>query len=331
MNSKRKVSIIIPFYNAKLSVSKTLKSILNQTYRNIELILINDCSTDDSLEVARRFEEAFLEKGVGFKLYSHDVNKGVAAARNTGLVHMSGDFVFFLDADDWIELDAIEVLVTEAVRSSADIVGCNWFLSFKKKERKMSQPEFFTPWEAIYLILCGQMRWNLWMFLIKRDLFFQNQIQFIPGKNMGEDLLVTIKLLLKAEKVSFVNRNLCHYNQSNEKSITKIYSEDHVSEVSYNIKEVEKALLSSQYSSRIKNEIYYLKLNIKLPMLISGSTEQYRRWLKWFPESHPYISENRLTPWRTRFLQKSALKRQFWVIKLYYFLIIRTIYGVVFR
>ena len=252
-----KVSIIIPFYNASSSLFVSLESVLSQSHKFIEVILIDDCSTDNSLEIVKGFEMLFLEKGFEFTLCEHKINQGVAVARNTGLGKATGDFVYFVDADDWIEPDTIGSLLIMASKSSAEIVGCNWYLSFKSNERKMNQPHFETPWEAIYLILCGRMRWNLWIFMVRRELFTKNVISFVPDKNMGEDLLVMLKLFIKAEKVSFIDRRLYHYNQQNENSLTKEYSDKYIQDVTFNVFEAEKELLRSKYKSRIKNEIFY--------------------------------------------------------------------------
>lgn len=108
-----KVSIVIPIYNAGPYIERCLRSVVNQTYHNIECILVDDCGEDDSMERC----EALLKEYDGeivFKTYHHEYNKGVSAARNTGIRHTSGDYVFFLDSDDELPTHAIDDLVAKA-------------------------------------------------------------------------------------------------------------------------------------------------------------------------------------------------------------------------
>ncbi|NHQ79904.1 glycosyltransferase family 2 protein, partial [Elizabethkingia miricola] len=138
-------------------------------------------------------------------------NKGVAAARNTGLQNATGELIYFVDADDFIDERAIELLVKKQQENDADIVGCSWYLSFNQNKRRMNQPPFNNSLEAIQQMLHGKMRWNLWLFMVKRSLYEDYNIRFIPGVNMGEDLMVIMKLFVHANKVAFVNDALYHY------------------------------------------------------------------------------------------------------------------------
>lgn len=109
-----KVSIIIPIYNVKKYIIRCLKSVQNQTYTDIECILVDDKGQDDSMKVAKQFVEEY--KGtVKFLLCEHHVNQGLSAARNTGINKASGDYIFFLDSDDSIPKDSIENLVSVAI------------------------------------------------------------------------------------------------------------------------------------------------------------------------------------------------------------------------
>lgn len=116
-----RISIIIPFYNASQYVERSLLSALNQTYANIEYICVNDGSTDDSLEKIKKIAERHRRKEQ-VVVVEHKSNSGIAVARNTGIAHSTGDYIYFLDSDDEIPLDAIALLVSANSAYSADIV-----------------------------------------------------------------------------------------------------------------------------------------------------------------------------------------------------------------
>ncbi|KFC39643.1 glycosyltransferase family 2 protein [Elizabethkingia anophelis] len=327
------ISVIIPVYNAEKTLYKSIDSLINQSYPHLELIFINDCSQDDTLNILYQYEKKITEnsKGLVMKIISHEENKGVAVARNTGLQNATGELIYFVDADDFIDERAIELLVEKQQENDADIVGCSWYLSFNQNKRRMNQPPFNSSLEAIQQMLNGKMRWNLWLFMVKRSLYEDYNIRFIPGMNMGEDLMVIMKLFVHANKVAFVNDALYHYGQSNEDSLTKTYSEKHRREVTANLYEVEEYLHKSSFFKSIGDGISFLKLNIKLPLLISDKKENYECWINWFPEANKFIMKNKDFPLRTRVLQWLALRKQYWILKLYYNLVIRYIYGVLYK
>lgn len=326
------VSIIIPVFNAEPTLLVCLESLKAQSYQYLELLFINDCSVDKSAELIRSFAEKWQnDKYIRVKLLEHEQNMGVAAARNTGLDQATGTYIYYVDADDSIETDAIEMAVQCALKNDADIVGFNWFLTFSNNKRRMNQPTFNTAWEAISLMLCGRMRWNLWLFLTKRSLYENNNIRFIPGNNMGEDLMVSIKLFSRAQRVIYLDKALYHYRQSNTQSLTKTYSAQHISQVTENVKEVELFLRNSQFENKIGDLFFYLKLNIKLPLLMSQKTLNYSCWVNWFPEANEFVLKNKSLPLRTRILQWLAVHKQYWALKLYNLLVFRIIYGVLYK
>ncbi len=326
-----KVSIIIPVYNAENTLPNCLDSLAALQYANLELLFINDSSTDGSLDLLDKFCLHFSRSLRTARVINHAHNKGVAAARNTGLDNASGTYIYYVDADDQVDPETISEAVEKAQQMDADIVGFNWYLTFDKNERRMNQPAFETAWEALEMMLHGTMRWNLWLFLVKRSLYEDHQIRFMPGMNMGEDMMVMTKLFVYAGRVAYIDKAFYHYRQSNEASLTKTYSQQHMEQVSANIQALEDFLLKSQYAGQLGDLIGFLKLNIKLPFLISPKSSQYKRWLSWFPEANSLVLKNSSLPWRTRLLQYAAVKKQFWLLKGYYYFVIRFVYGIIYR
>jgi len=171
------------------------------------------------------------------------------------------------------------------------------------------------------------MRWNLWLFIYRRELIENHNIRFTAGDNMGEDMMFTISAFLVANKVKQIHQSLYNYNAVNNSSISKQFTEQRRNEVEANFKKVE-ALATSE---ELKPNLEYLKLFIKLPLLISDEKSNYETWYNWFPESNAYAMANKALPLRTRLLQWMASKRFFVGVKFYYIFVYKFVYGVIYR
>ena len=321
------VSIIIPVYNAEKELPHALKSVNEQTYRPIEVCAINDCSTDQSARILADFAQKSSD--ICVKISTHTTNRGVAAARNTGLSLATGKYIYYVDADDALEPNALERLVEKAEDNNLDIIGHDWILEFEKNGRYMRQRDFSTPHEAVENLMYGVMRWNLWLFMTKRSLYTENNILFSEGMNMGEDMMVTIKLFLSADKVGLLHQGLYHYRQCNEQSLTKVYSKKHIEQVTANVNEVEHYIKVHEPSH--SPLINHLKLNIKLPLLISDDKEKYQQWRSWFPEANDVILDNKHQPFRTRLVQWLAAQNLYWAVWLYYKVVYKFVYGILYK
>lgn len=320
-----KVSIIIPVFNASKHIERCLESLKKQTYRDLEVLFVNDSSTDDSIEKIKAFAEEHETKDLEIKVLQHVKNRGVAAARNTALDAATGDYIYSLDADDYMDADAIEQMVNEAEQIDADVVGIEWMLTFEKNGRHMSQPDVKAGEEMFKKMCRGVMRWNLWLFMIRRSVIEEHHLRFADGMNMGEDMMLMLKLSQHIKKVSIIHKPLYHY-VSIDTSVSKVWSESLVTQITQNVQEVDE-YVSPQY----KKEIAFLKLNQKLPLLISSKQNDYDTWLSWFPEANAYILENHELPLRTKMIQYAAGKKQFWFVRFYYYLVIKFVYGIIFR
>lgn len=327
------VSIITPVYNAQKTLDKTLSSLYNQTYSPIEFVFVNDSSNDGSLQLLEKFEYQINNERLNdyCRIITHTENCGVATARNTGLNNSNGEYVYYVDADDEIESHAIEYLIHAALDNNSDIVGCNWYLKFNSNHRAMIQPKSTSGFEAIEKMAKGVLRWNLWLFLVKRSLYEEYNIRFLENKNMGEDMMVMFKLFYLANKIYMIDQCLYFYGQSNNESLTKVYSEKHKLEVSDNLNEINSYFNNSKYKKEWSVLSNYLKLNIKLPLLISNDVKNYEIWRNWFNESNSYIFRNEITSKRIKLLQYMALRGQDWYVKLHYYLIVKVVYGIIYK
>lgn len=330
MSLQPTVSVIIPMYNVSEYVDDCFCNLASQVLTNFEVILIDDKSVDDTIEKVFQAIEFFERKDVEFTLIKQEINMGVACARNIGLERASGEYVYFYDADDRIEPDTLSALYSEAKQRDADIAGCEWFISFSQNERIIGQRDVNKGVDLFKGFASGVIRWNLWLFMVRRSLYEQNGFKFIPGMNMGEDMMVMMKLALVSNRVSIVHKPLYHYSQTNTGAQTKNWSKEKRDQVTANVKEVE-VYCRRNYGNSFDLELDFLKQSVKLPFIISDRRDDYKIWADWFPESDKSIRRNKNLPLRTRCLQLAAAKRQYWILWLYYKLINRFVYGLLYR
>lgn len=322
-----KVSVIMPMYNVSKVIKRAIESLYAQTLSGIELIFVDDCSKDDTLDTLKALLPQ--KEGVQVKIVRHTENRGVAVARNTGLEHATGEYIYYVDADDYIEPNTLDKLYSKAHESDADIVGCEWFLTFEKNERHMKQADVTTGNELFIKMAHGVMRWNLWLFLVKRSLYERYGFRFIDGMNMGEDMMVMMKLALHTNRVEMIHKPLYHYIQTNSGSLTKNFNAYRY-QVTANVNEVEE-YLKIQGRNDLNDALMQLKLTLKLPLLISDKVEDYETWYQWFSEANGFVKGNKDLSMRTRFIQVAASKRWYWILKLYYWMVIKVVYGIIYK
>lgn len=322
-----KVSVIVPVYKVESFIGRCMRSLMNQTLQEVEFIVVDDCSPDNSISIAKQVAGDYPERLVTFIV--HEVNKGLPAARNTGLAMAKGEYVFHCDSDDFVEADMLEALYGKAKSENADIVWCDWFLSFEKNERYMKQPHYDSAMAALKGMLSGVMKYNVWNKLVRRELYTANGISFPAGYGMGEDMTM-IKLFACAENVAYLPKAFYHYVKLNATAFSNTYSEKHLVELRHNVQDT-LCFLEARCGDKVKTEMEFFKLDVKYPFLISDDKRKYRLWETWYPEANQYMKLNKNVSLRRRVLQLLAERKQFWLIGLYYKLVHKFIYGIVYR
>lgn len=210
------ISVIVVTYNAELSIAKCIDSITNQTYKDFELIIINDGSTDKTLEIIKKYEK--IDKRIVTKSRE---NLGVAASRQEGLDLAKGDYTIFVDSDDWVEPNFLESLLNCATEAKADMVICDMLVEWWNRTEYLSQ----KPREIKADIILGQMlkelHGSLCNKLIAKSAYTRTGVRFLSGLNCGEDQYVVIALLSNNISVAYCNLALYHYDKTiNNGSIT---------------------------------------------------------------------------------------------------------------
>ena len=319
------ISVIIPVYNVETYIERCVRALLEQDAEDVEYIFVDDCSTDHSLKIARRIAEEYTYPQDRIVFVQHEVNRGLPAARNTGLSVAKGKYVFHCDSDDYLEHDALRRLWEEVQRTDADIVYTDWYLTFGMRQRYMKQPAYDSSKEALRGLLHGTMKYNVWNKLVRRSLYTDNNIYFPEGHGMGEDMTM-IMLFACARRVACLSVATYHYVRQNENAFTARRSEDSYQDVAFNANRVT-TFLQGKVS---EEDIACFKLNVKFPFLISSSTADYNRWNAWFPEADAYISKS-FVSLRARLLQQAALRKHYWLLKLHYYLLHKIVYGIIYK
>jgi len=219
------ISVIIPVYNTGYNISKISKRVLKQPYQNIELILINDGSTDDSLKIMQDLEK----KDSRIKIFSQE-NAGPAAARNTGIDRATGEFIMFIDSDDDIDHNMIKKIVCKITRDNLDFVGCGLKLidaqTGKSRDENTRQLPPVKPGESFksYVIKLVGMDGRMYGLLGKiyrKSIIDKFKVRFDKGHHYGEDLLFNLNFLACTSKpVAFLPEALYIYYQGTTTSIS---------------------------------------------------------------------------------------------------------------
>lgn len=324
-----KVSVIVPIYNVEKYIGRCVHTLMRQTLQEVEFIFVDDAATDSSMNILCTVIASYPDRMPFVKIIRHEHNKGLPAARNTGLQYATGEYVFHCDSDDFMEHDALERLYETATKNNADIVWCDYTEMLPTMEKHKPQPSFSTPLEAIKAMLTGNMEYNVWNKLAKRSLYTDNGIEFPEGHTMGEDLTI-IMLFACAGNVAYVEYAAYHYERTNPTAVTRMLTREKQEALNYNVKRVE-AFLTERFGNVLKNEIACLKLNQKWNFLISSpSITMYKMWNEWFPEANRYIKTQPVS-FRIKLLEWAAWRKQYWVVWLHYWFVIRLFYSVAYK
>ncbi len=200
------VSVIVPVYNVEPYLRKCLDSIIGQTYENLEILLIDDGSTDHSGDICDDYEKRD-ERICVF----HTENGGLSAARNLGLDYANGEYIGFVDSDDWIEPDMYEVLFHSATETGADIVECGFYREYPDKSLSVVRPErMLSSGEAIRALLRKELSEGVWSKLWKRHCF--DRIRFPVGR-VHEDASTTYLVFDAVTSICSISACEYHYLQ----------------------------------------------------------------------------------------------------------------------
>lgn len=213
------ISIIVPVYNVEPFINRCVESLLAQTYTNIEILLIDDGSTDSSAEIA----DQYAERDDRIKVF-HQPNGGISAARNKGLDVMTGDYVMFVDGDDFVSEDYCQVALDEAIEHQVDVVAFGYYLYWEQgdilKPKVTSAPKLLKKEEAIReLIRRREVMYNYaWNKIFKSWLF--KDVRFPVGLSFEDVAIMHLVFDNMSTGVYLSNRILYYYRKDRQGSVT---------------------------------------------------------------------------------------------------------------
>ena len=260
--TKPLISILIPVYKVEQYIEQCLRSLFaNTIIHECEVIIVDDCSPDKSMEVVHRVLADFPAMKDKVMLHSHDTNRGSAAARNTGLLQAQGRYIICVDSDDWVEPDYLECLYNEAERTNADVVFCDLFQEFANSTKIVQEGKG----TGCYVKQLLQEKIHGWLHvkLIRRALLGENAITWMEGLDMCEDVLIMTKVFHHAQKVVHLPLPLYHYRCTNDNSLTRKLNTKKILQLQGVVRELEN-YLPSEYinvlkSFKSKTKVWILK------------------------------------------------------------------------
>lgn len=287
-----KISVIVPIYNVKLYVERCVRSLMEQTLGNIEFVFVNDCTPDESMDILQCVLEDYPTRKEQVRIIEHEGNCGLAVVRNTGLKSATGQYIIHCDSDDWVEKDMYEKLLRKALETGADVVGCDFcddYVTYSVT-RKQVFPQ--DSKEAVNKMLRGELHCSAWNKLVARSLYERTNICFPEGVNMWEDVSTIIPLCFHANKIAYVPEVLYHYTHCNTNSYLTCMSQTSLNNLIEAVKLMESFLKQQEVYDRYTNDLCFLKLTVKLNLLLNTRGKQQKEWNILYPEANTFICQS---------------------------------------
>ncbi|MGL5384032.1 MAG: glycosyltransferase family 2 protein [Culicoidibacterales bacterium] len=296
---KLQVSIIVVAYNIEKYIDKCLESIMNQTVTNIEIIVVNDGSTDSTLEIIQ--EKASQDNRI--KIIDKQ-NAGTNEARKSGLSVAKGEYLLFVDGDDWLEVEALDVLYNKAKSNDFDIVCYNAYWSWDDKRKEQSTFSDLLSEDHLENLFLSRILPSLCFKFIKKNYIDIYEIEFASNISYAEDLATVASLFMYKPKVGFEKSNLYNYYQRND-SITK-KSNLKVLEIDIAMQFIKRKLLENnlyeQYEKEYEKLVFqnlfndmFLAKYVNHTLLGNKLNQQYQKY--------------QINTWRNAYIKK-AVKQQ---------------------
>ena len=314
------VSVLVPIYGVEKYIERCARSIFEQTYQNLEIIFVNDCTPDNSMFVLDRVMEDYPDRKTQTRIINHENNKGLAAARKTALLASHGYYIQNYDSDDYVDADMIQQMVALAQREEADITICDYKQVYESDSYydyiKVS-PSLKTE-KCLLQILSGRVHSGVWNKLIKRSLYVENEIFPIEGLNMCEDLAVMYRLVYYAKKITYIPKAFYNYviGRSGAYTSTKmsLAQQKNIMDL---ICHFETFFKDKKVDEAVYKEIKYFKVGTLCKITLYGDLDYYKQTKSIFEDIRLYdILYQPTIGWRLKICGICLYLRQMYLVNM---------------
>lgn len=281
------VSIVIPVYKTEQFIERCLKSICEQTLENFQIIIVDDCSPDNAIQKVEQILDLYPNRLAQMKIIRLEENVGLASARKIAFKYIEGKYVTCLDSDDYIELNALEFMLNKIEETQADVVVCDYYVTYPDKELIVYQKTSTNTY--MKQLLENQLHSSYCNKMYKKELL--NKTEILDGVNMCEDFLFAIQVGIYAKKIEYLNKPFLHYVQYNSNAYTQNYTEKSIKDIISIVNFSEQLLKKAEMFDQYKNEFFYRKLFFKVMILIHSQQTVRNNYLNIYQELNYLISQ----------------------------------------
>lgn len=211
-----KISVIVPVFGVERFIKRCADSLMRQNFHDVEFIFVNDCTTDNSIGVLKEVVSRYPNRKV--QIINKQVNEGLPKARETGCKFASGEYIYHMDSDDWLDENGLSEMYQAVSVKNADILCCGFIKDFGDREQVVLGKYVKSPKEGIDMMLHSeeQMHSGVWCKMVRRELY--KDVVF-PPTFMHEDLALMIQLFYYAKTIAYLPKAYYHYIQTNSESM----------------------------------------------------------------------------------------------------------------
>lgn len=279
--------MLVPVYKVERFIERCARSLFEQTLEDMEFVFVNDCTPDGSMAVLARVLDDYPNRISQVHVINHDRNMGSGAARQTLLDAASGEFLAYLDSDDWVELDMYDRMLSMAESEEADVVCCGFVAEIGTYAMMVCHPVWYDDKEG----LKDPLNWTIlyqctWNKLIRRSVFVDNEICFVEGINYGEDVLPITQARYFSRRTVLIREAMVHYNRQNEGAMTAAPSLRMTNDWIRAAAEIERFFGGRPDAEEYRLLVNWVKFWSKDRLLLSPEYGDVNRWRTTFKESN---------------------------------------------
>ena len=289
--SSNLISIIVPFYNVEQYIDRCIQSLITQTFRNIEILLVDDCSPDNTLEIGQKYAKTDSR----IKILQYEKNRGLGGARNYGIQNAKGEYVLFVDSDDYIKANTIEVLCAKAIQNDLCVLEANYLKESEINSEVLPRKSYYSEkvfsgkeyWESIPI--APVVAWNKFYRL---SFLQENNIVFKLRK--FEDVAFTAEVFMKAKRVMNIDFPFYHYIVRENSIMTETTSISHLEDSYALIQDMKVLFEGNKKNEQMKKSYLYSFIGFFRLWHLYDDNIQIKKRMKWevlkiFSDARKYV------------------------------------------